>query len=141
MRKTVSILTAVLFLGMSGCATMGKNATEVSPKDPSVAHKLVGKTPSQAEAILGPAVMKGFDDGNPRMYQLIYAASGQAPVYDWQLKMKVNNNKRENQDTGVKCVSINFNQEDSYKFQDGGAAIYTDYDCIQFRNLTGEMPK
>lgn len=142
--KSLSTLSVLSFLAF-GCAGGGiKNASTFDHNDKNARASLVGKTPSQVEAILGSAVRKGHPVGGSgiekRTFKLVYVEAGQAPVYDWQMKMKIHNNTKDNSDTGVKCVAVNFDMDNGYKFVEGGAAVDWNYDCISYKDLTGQNP-
>lgn len=84
--------------------------------------------------------MKGYDQ-DLQEYKLVYVEKGQVPIYEWQLRLRVSNNSKTKAETGVRCISINFSAEDGFKFENGGAAISWNYDCIHYDDLKGDLPK
>ena len=132
-------------LGMSCSRLNVKNAIEVDRNDPAFISRIKNKTPSEVEKILGEAVFKGHPsrgyDLDSQEYKLVYVEKGQMPIYEFQLRLRVSNNSKTNADTGVKCIALNFSAENSFKFQNGGAAIDWNYDCISYKDLKGDLPK
>ena len=144
-------MTKVLFVFLlsligASCSRLNvKNAIEVDRNDPAFISKIKNKTPSEVEKILGEAVFRGHPtrgyDQDLQEYKLVYVEKGQAPIYEWQLRLRVSNNSNTNADTGVKCIAVNFSAENGFKFENGGAAIDWNYDCIRYKDIKGDLPK
>jgi hypothetical protein len=142
--KNCIVILALIIFGTS-CAKMNvRNALEIDRNDPKFIAKLSGKTPSEVEKIIGESVFKGHpmrgDEVDSQTYKLVYVEKGQAPIYEWQLRLRVSNNAKTNTDTGVKCVAVVFSSDNGFKFVNGGAAIDWNYDCISYRDLKGDSP-
>jgi hypothetical protein len=136
----------ILFLTFTVClATRAESPNTIifDHNDKNARKKLIGKSPEAVEALLGAALRKGYTAGgsgtDKRTFKLVYLEVGQAIVSVSELDSKIINNSKDNVDTGYKCVAINFDQENGFKFKEGGAAIDWNYDCIVYKNLSGHF--
>lgn len=143
--KRILLVLSLSFIGVSCSGLNVKNAIEIDRNDPAFLSKIKNKTPSEVEKLLGEAVFKGHPsrgyDLITQEYKLVYVEKGQMPIYEFQLRLRVSNNANTNADTGVRCVAVNFSSENGFKFENGGAAIDWNYDCISYKDLKGDLPK